>query len=199
MPSKGSLTRQRIIEKSVQLFSVKGYFHTSIDDIVKATGVTKGALYGHFRNKEEIWYAGYDECVKIWKGIVFQGVRGLSNPLERLERVIENSLKNYLGADVFEGGCFFLNSLVELAGQAPTMNDHVLKGFRAYTEMLRLWLAEAEQQGLLREGLNLPEVANFIVIAVEGASSMYAASKDPAVWQLTLAQLRAYLGYLKKD
>ena len=122
MTTKGDLTRQHIIEKSMQLFSVKGYFNTSIASIVKATGLTKGGLYGHFRNKQEIWYAVYDECVRIWKSIVFQGVRDISDPLARIERVIENSLKNYLGAGVFEGGCFLLNSLVELAGQSPTMS-----------------------------------------------------------------------------
>ena len=44
MSSKGDLTRHHIIEKSMQLFSVKGYFNTSIADIVKATGLTKGGL-----------------------------------------------------------------------------------------------------------------------------------------------------------
>ena len=198
MSTKGSLTRQKIVEKSMQFFSVKGYFHTSIDDITKAAGLTKGGLYGHFRNKEEIWYAGYDECVRLWKSIVFQGVRGLADPMERLDRIIENSLKNYLGADVFDGGCFLLNSLVELAGQQPAMSGHVLQGFRSFAALLHQWLMEAERQGLLREGLNLREVAGFLVITMNGASSMYAASKDPAVWQQTLAQLRAYLGQLKK-
>jgi TetR/AcrR family transcriptional regulator, transcriptional repressor for nem operon len=198
MSAKGSLTRQKIIEESIQLFSVKGYFNTSIDDITKAAGLTKGGLYGHFHNKEEIWYAGYDECVKIWRRIVFKGVRGFSDPLERLDRAIENSLKNYLGADVFDGGCFLLNSLVELSGQQPAMSGHVLKGFRSFAELLHQWLVEAEQQGLLKEGLNLREIAHFLVIAMNGASSMYAASKDPAVWRQTLAQLRAYLGQLRK-
>ncbi len=113
MTTKGEVTRQHIIEKSMQLFSVKGYFNTSIADIIKATSLTKGGLYGHFGNKKDIWYAVYEECVRIWKSIVFSGVRDISDPLERIEKVIENSMKNYLGADVFEGGCFLLNSLVE--------------------------------------------------------------------------------------
>ena len=63
--------------------------------------------------------------------------------------------------------------------------------------MLHQWLVEAEQHGLLKEGLNLREIADFLVIALNGASSMYAASKDPPVWRQTLAQLRAYLGQLE--
>jgi len=198
MATKGDLTRQHIIEKSMQLFSVKGYFHTSIDSIVKAIGLTKGGVYGHFRNKAEIWYAVYAECVRIWQKVVFQGVRDISDPLARIEKVIENSQKNYLGAGVFEGGCFLCNALVELAGQSSTMSNHVLKGFQSFSALLRRWLEEAEQQGMLKEGLNLDEIANFLVISLNGAAPLYAASKDPAVWQQTMAQLLFYLHCLRE-
>lgn len=198
MPAKGDLTRQNIIEKSLQLFSVKGYFNTSIAGIAKATGLTKGGLYGHFRNKEEIWYAVYDECGRIWKSVVFQGVRDISDPLVRLERVIENSLKNYLGAGVFQGGCFLFNSLVELAGQSTAMSNHVLQGFKAYAALLRMWLEEAEHKGMLKDGLNLDGIANFLVIALNGATPLYVASQDPAIWQQTMAQLHFYIKSLRK-
>ena len=199
MSTKGEVTRQRIIEKSMQLFSVQGYFNTSIAGIVKATGLTKGGLYGHFRNKEEIWYAVYNECVRIWRGVVFQGVRPISDPVERIERVLENSLKHYLGAGVFEGGCFLFNALVELTGQSPAMSNHVLKGFKAFSALLRLWLEEAEQKGLLRDGLNLDGIATFLVISLNGAAPLYAASRDPAIWQQTLAQLHLYIKCLSKQ
>jgi len=198
MANKGDLTRQNIIEKSMQLFSVKGYFHTSVEGIVQAAGLTKGGLYGHFRNKEEIWYAVYEECVRLWKSVVFQGVKELTDPLARIDKVMTNSLENYLGGGVFEGGCFLLNSLVELSGQAPAMSDHVLRGFKAFSKLLHTWLVEAEQQGLLREGLNLSAIATFMVTAVNGAAPLYAASQDPAVWQDNLEQLRFYLHSLKK-
>ena len=199
MATKGNLTRQNIIEKSMQLFSVKGYFHTSIADITEATDLTKGGLYGHFGSKEEIWYAVYVECVRIWKRIVFNGVRDISDPLDRIERVIQNSTKDYLGAGVFEGGCFLLNSLVEFSGQSSTMSDHVLRGFKSFTELLRRWLEEAEQKGMLREGLNLSGIANLIVISLNGAAPLYAASKDPAVWKQTAAQLHLYIKHLRKQ
>jgi TetR/AcrR family transcriptional repressor of nem operon len=198
MATKGDLTRQRIIEKSMQLFSVKGYFKTTVAGIVKATGLTKGGLYGHFRNKQEIWYAVYAECVQIWQRLVFQGVREISDPLARIARVVENNLKNYLGGRVFEGGCFLLNSLVDLSGQSSVMSNHVLKGFRAFSELLHSWLVEAEQQGRLRKGLDLRAIANFIVISLNGAAPLYSSSQDAAVWQQTLAQLQFYLHSLRK-
>jgi TetR/AcrR family transcriptional repressor of nem operon len=198
MATKGDLTRQHIIEKSMQLFSVHGYFNTSIDGIVKATGLTKGGLYGHFRNKQEIWYAVYDECVRVWKNIVFEGVKDIADPLARIEKVIENNLQNYLGGGVFDGGCFLCNALMELAGQSPDMSASVLEGFKSFARLLHRWLAEADQRGLLKEGLNLDEIAHFIVTSLNGAAPMYAASQDPAVWRGTLSQLNFYIKSLKK-
>jgi TetR/AcrR family transcriptional regulator, transcriptional repressor for nem operon len=198
MSTKGDLTRQHIIEKSLQLFSVNGYFHTSIDGIVKAAGLTKGGLYGHFHNKQEIWYAVYDECVRVWKSIVFQGVRDISDPLARIEKVIENNLQDYLGAGIFAGGCFLCNSLVELAGQSPDMSAYVLQGFKSFAGLLQRWLKEADEQGLLKSGLPLDDIAHFIVTSLNGAAPMYAASQDPTVWRQTLSQLKFYLESLKK-
>ena len=199
MATKGDLTRQNIINHSMQLFSVKGYFNTSIADILKATSLTKGGLYGHFRSKEDIWYAVYDECVKIWKSIVFNGVRNIPDPLERIERVVENTMKHYLGADLFAGGCFLLNSLVELSGQSSTMSNRVLEGFKSFSELLRLWLKEAEQKGMLRDGLNHGAIANFILISLNGTAPLYSSSKDPAIWKQTIAQLHFYIKHLRKQ
>ena len=99
MSSKGDQTRRNIIEKSLHLFSVKGYFNTSINDILQATGLTKGGLYGHFASKEDIWYAVYDEAVAIWKDIVFKDMRRIADPLKRVEKTIERDLRNYKGGE----------------------------------------------------------------------------------------------------
>jgi AcrR family transcriptional regulator len=171
MATKGTRTRRKIIEKSMQLFSVKGYYNTSIADILAAADLTKGGLYGHFASKEDIWYAVYEEAVGIWKGIVFKGIRNNSDPLRRIEKFIENDMLDYLGTDVFEGGCFFLNMLVELSGQSASMSKQILRGFVRLSGLLRSWLEEADQKGMLQENLDLKEVSNFIIISLNGAAA----------------------------
>jgi len=199
MRNKGTLTRQNITQKSLQLFSVKGYYNTSINDILAATGLTKGGLYGHFASKEDIWYAVYDEAVKIWRSIVFENTRNVINPLERIEITIENHLAEYLGKDVFEGGCFFVNMLVEVSGQSEKMKRQILRGFVQFSRLLRRWLEESDDKGLLKEGLNFREISDFIVIALNGAATLYSASKDPSIWKQTITQLRFYIKQLKYE
>ncbi len=198
MSKKGLQTRQRIIEKSLQLFSIKGYFNTSVNDILEATQLTKGGLYGHFPSKEEIWYAVYDEAVKIWRSLVFQGIKESSSPVSRIEQIIENDIRNYLGGDVFEGGCFFLNMLVELSGQSASMSKPILRGFVRFSRLMRKWFEEADAQGLLKPGLNFRDIANFIVISLNGAAALYTSSRDRDILDQTIGQLSFYLNQLKK-
>jgi AcrR family transcriptional regulator len=197
MATKGTRTRRKIIEKSMQLFSVKGYYNTSISDILAAADLTKGGLYGHFASKEDIWYAVYEEAVGIWKGIVFKGIRNNSDPLSRIEKFIENDMLDYLGTDVFEGGCFFLNMLVELSGQSASMSKQILRGFVRLSGLLRSWLEEADQKGMLRENLDLKEVSNFIIISLNGAAALYISSRDRSILDQTVRQLGFYISQLK--
>ena len=198
MATKGTRTRRKIIEQSMQLFSVKGYYNTSISDILAAADLTKGGLYGHYASKEDIWYAVYEEAVGIWKGIVFKGIRNNSDPLRRFEKFIENDMLDYLGTDVFEGGCFFLNMLVELSGQSASMSKQILRGFVRLSGLLRTWLEEADQKGMLRENLDLKEVSNFIIISLNGAAALYISSRDRNILDQTVRQLKSYIRQLKK-
>ncbi|MBT4088571.1 MAG: TetR/AcrR family transcriptional regulator [Deltaproteobacteria bacterium] len=198
MSKKGTQTRQKIVEKSLQLFSIKGYYNTSVNDILIATQLTKGGLYGHFPSKEEIWYAVYAEAVKIWRSLVFSGIKDNSSPVARIEQIIENDIRNYLGGDVFEGGCFFLNMLVELSGQSASMSKPILRGFVRFSRLMRKWLEEADRHGLLKPGLNYRDIANFIVISLNGAAALYTSSRDRDILNQTIGQLSFYLKQLKK-
>lgn len=198
MSAKGELTRRNIIEKSLQLFSVKGYFNTSISDILQATGLTKGGLYCHFKSKEEVWRAVYDDAVEIWRAVVFKDVRSVADPLERIERTIENVLLNYLGKEVFDGGCFFVNMLVELSGQSDTMGRHILKGFVGFSKLFQSWLSEAEAAGLLKANLNFREIADFIIITLNGAATLYMSTRQNGIPRQTNDQLSFFIGQLRK-
>ena len=198
MAGKGAQTREKIIHESLQLFTVKGYFNTSISDILNATDLTKGGLYGHFQSKEDIWYAVYERAVEIWQGIVFKEARRISNPLRRIEKTIERDLAEYMGGDVFDGGCFFFNTLVELSGQSGAMSRHILRGFVRFSRLLRSWFKEADEKGLLKEGLNLKEISNFIVITLNGAGALYSSSRDPSILKQTINQLHFFINQLRK-
>ncbi len=197
MAGKGVKTRCNIVSKAMQLFSIKGYYHTGINDILSATGLTKGGLYGHFRSKEDIWYAVYDQAVVTWRTIVFKDIRDVVDPLERIEKVVSRHLDAYLANDVFEGGCFFVNMLVELSGQSTSMSRHLLSGFVRFARLIQSWLDEAADSGMLKNGLDTRATANYILISLNGAATLYAATRDRTVLRMTGGQIDFYLQQLK--
>ena len=198
MSQKGLTTRKHIISQTLQLFSVKGYSNTSLADIMEETQLTKGGLYGHFASKEEIWQECYEEAVKIWKEVVFKDVRAISDPIKRIEKTLLNELEVYLGNNVFQGGCFFLNILVEVAGQSTAKCSQIFEGMQGFSKLLQKWLIEAEEKQMLKPGLDLEAASNFILITLSGCAALYAASKNVNILNTTVFQCIQYIENLRK-
>ncbi len=198
MAAKGYQTRRHIIEKSLQLFCIKGYFNTSINDITAATDLTKGGFYGHFASKEALWYTVYDEAMRIWRNVVFEGISTTSDPLERIKILVENDIKNKLGKQVFEGGCFFHSMLVEFSGQSAALSSHLMRGFDQLAGLLCAWLKQADQQGRLKDNLNLDAAARQIIIALNGTAALHACNRDPAILEQAVNELHFYVQQLQK-
>ncbi len=195
---KGKKTRASIINNALQLFSVKGYHHTSINDILKETHLTKGGLYAHFNSKEQIWYACYDRAVAMWRAIIFPEIRSITNPYEKLLYLVERHLFDYVGANIFQGGGFFLNMLIEFSGQSEEKTTHILKGFTRYSELIESWIDEAITIEIIKENVNSKDVGSFIVSSFYGTTVIYTASKDRQILQRTVNQLYVFLESLKK-
>ena len=59
--AQGAATRAALVDAGRRLFGERGFADTSLDDVVADAGVTKGALYHHFRGKEDLFAAVYEE------------------------------------------------------------------------------------------------------------------------------------------
>ena len=135
--------------------------------------------------------------MKIWRGIAFEGIGNIKDPLERIEKVCQNVMNNYLAGNVFDGGCFFVNMLVELTGQSSTMSKHILKGFVQFSKLLQMWLSEAEGKRIIRSNLALREIADYMIISLNGAATLYIASRETSICKQTLSQLKFYIQQLR--
>ncbi len=61
--------REQILTAALACFARQGYFQTRMDDIVRESGLSKGALYHHFAGKEEVFLGLFDEFERaIWAG-----------------------------------------------------------------------------------------------------------------------------------
>jgi hypothetical protein len=55
-----NITRERILSAAMTVFAQKGWQKTSLDEVAAAAGMTKGAIYWHFRNKNDLFFALLD-------------------------------------------------------------------------------------------------------------------------------------------
>ncbi|HTX73884.1 MAG TPA: TetR/AcrR family transcriptional regulator [Rectinemataceae bacterium] len=99
MGQQGSDTRDRIEEIAIKLFTEKGYDRTSLREIAEGLGVTKAALYYHFKSKEEILQSIVDGRRKDFQDVIDWGVRLPRTPearreiLERIAGLVETKWK----------------------------------------------------------------------------------------------------------
>jgi AcrR family transcriptional regulator len=81
---RGKATRDRLIEAGRELFGERGYDGTSIEAVLEATGVKRGALYHHFESKQALFDAVLDRVVSDIASAVSDEARAQSDPVESL-------------------------------------------------------------------------------------------------------------------
>src|ERR1700754_2006778 len=70
---RSETTRQFIVESTAELFNKKGVSGTSVSDLEKATGMTRGSIYGNFQNKDAVALAVFDYNWEQKRRLLFEG------------------------------------------------------------------------------------------------------------------------------
>ncbi|MBW2938216.1 TetR/AcrR family transcriptional regulator [Aureisphaera sp. CAU 1614] len=124
MLTKAEQTTQFIIEKVAPLFNQKGYAATSMSDITRVTGLTKGAIYGNFENKEAIAIAAFDKSVNDLLKRIGKHQEQSPSPLQKLY-LIADFYKTYYDYSKHTGGCPILNIGVNSVQQNSKLIERV--------------------------------------------------------------------------
>lgn len=83
---KKNTTRQTILKAALECFAKNGYVNTSMNDIVKYSGISKGGIYWHFKSKEEMFVEMIEEEYENWLNIVSSSLSSLSDPIEKIRK-----------------------------------------------------------------------------------------------------------------
>jgi AcrR family transcriptional regulator len=95
--AKGDATRSLIVEKATVAFAQAGYAATSIEDVLVAAGISRGALYHHFDDKKALFTAVLEAVEERVAKTVVSASEGISDPLKALHAGSDAWLK--LGND----------------------------------------------------------------------------------------------------
>lgn len=132
--------RKQIKDISLKLFVDKGYSKTTMDEIVQAVGISKGGMYHHFSNKEEIFLELLKDGSEYRKNLVLEYMR--ENSQSRREKIIEILLDRILDKNPYKD--LYTVFLIEMQG-----NEKFKKLFeKIYDESLEDFVGFCEKEGL---------------------------------------------------
>jgi TetR/AcrR family transcriptional repressor of nem operon len=190
--------KERIVQESLKLFSLKGFLSTSIQDIMREANTSKGGLYNHFKNKDQIFFAVLSEARKIWRQKNLKGLDQIEKPVEKVKKLLANYRDNYLkDAKNFPGGCVFVTLSVELDDQRPDFSKELKEGFVRLKAMIKRYLDQGKGSGELRPEVDTDSVTEMIFSGMLGASVIYGAEKSPESLDGCINSLIDYLESLK--
>jgi len=191
--------KEKIIHESLKLFSLKGFFSTSIHDILEAANTSKGGFYNHFSSKDDLFFQVLDEARKIWREKNLKGLEDIENSTEKIKKLLKNYKDRYLkDADNFPGGCVFITLAAELNDQRPQLSKELEKGFIGLKGMIRRLLKQGKESGELMQAVNTETVTEILFNGMLGASLSYGVTKSKTGLDISINSLIEYLEQLKK-
>ncbi|WP_313533222.1 TetR/AcrR family transcriptional regulator [Sphingobacterium athyrii] len=165
--SKAEQTRQFIIEKTAPIFNKKGYFATSLSDITTATGLTKGSIYGNFKDKDDLALHVYSyQSKKIADGVDQQIIQQKTS-LKKLFAFFDFYKENFKNIAA-SGGCPLMNAAIEADDSLPFLTPKVRRSFALWKQRLISILEEGVKSGEFKQHISAEHFAVTFMAMIEG-------------------------------
>ena len=175
--TKAAKTRQFIIEKTAPIFNRNGYTGTSLSDITEATGLTKGAIYGNFKNKEELALEAFNYIVKYQMDEIRNIIHEVASPLAKLF-AITNFHRSYYKRYIGFGGCPLLNVGVDANHTNPALFTRVKYVVDKLQGSIASIIEEGIFKGEIRDDINAMKYGTRIFSLIEGSIFTSVISRD---------------------
>ncbi len=166
--TKAERTRQYIIETVSPIFNKNGYSGTSISDLTRATGLTKGALYGNFKNKEELALEAFNYNVKFILNKIRDILKNIESPMSQLF-ALTNFFREYYKHNLPRGGCPILNVGIDSVNTNPQLFKRVEYVVKKLQESISTTIRKGIESGEIKSIIDPEVYGGRIFSLVEGS------------------------------
>ncbi|MGC2696540.1 MAG: TetR/AcrR family transcriptional regulator [Candidatus Angelobacter sp.] len=185
-------TRERLLQAAFREVHRSGFQSASIDSILAASNVTKGALYYHFDSKEALGYAVVEEKIaKLTHDRWLQPMLSEGHAIDILIGVVRRIPAR--PQDV-RAGCPLLLLSQEMSPLDEQFRKRLERIFLDWQEGVAALLRRGQAEGTVRRDLNPNEAASFLIATVEGYGTLAKNAQDAEVWK---AGIRNIVGWLR--
>lgn len=169
-------TRDHILNTAFKLFSTRGFKEITMQDLVKASGLSKGAFYHYFKSKKEIYLqamekflTGFLEEIKPEKDTQLPLRDLLKQLFEKFSFLAENIQKSGEGG----GGLSAYMLFMQAALQQPNLREKFKEFGEGYYHEFSLQLQDAMEKGEIRKDVNTEVLTHHISAVMEGLVLIY--------------------------
>ena len=194
---QGERTRRKIVEKAAPVFNTKGYFGTSMSDLVRETGLEKGGIYGHFAGKEELAVASFEYAAGVMRERFAADLAGKEGALEKLFAIID-VLGGMVEDPPVEGGCPVLNTAVESDDANPVLKERAQRAMDGWLRLVGRTVKDGVASGELSPEADPRELASVVVGTLEGALMLSKLCDDSAHMGRAVGHLKRHLRSLAR-
>ncbi|MER7762864.1 TetR/AcrR family transcriptional regulator [Streptomyces sp. NPDC097619] len=161
---------RRLLAAATRLFAERGYDRTSVQEIVDAAGVTKGALYHYFDSKDDLLYEVYARMLRLQQERL-DAIADSGGPVaDRLRAAAADVVVTTL--DNLDDAMIFFRSLHQLS---PAKNLLVRAERRRYHERFRALVEDGQRDGTFGSATPADLVVDYHFGAVHHLASWYRA------------------------
>ncbi len=190
--SKGTQTKEMILERCAQLFSKRGYFGSSLADIMHETGLEKGGIYNHFDSKEQLALESFDYAFSLLDQRMRLTLEGKTHAVERLYAIL-SYFQSLLEEPVIVGGCPILNTAVEADDAQPALRERALHAMDSLSSTIERIVTKGIRRQELRPEIDVAACATLFIATLEGAVMMSKLYRDTVHMQRAVEHLRWYI------
>ncbi|MCW3117155.1 MAG: TetR/AcrR family transcriptional regulator [Chitinophagaceae bacterium] len=166
--SKAGQTKAFIIEKTAPIFNKKGYEGTSMSDMTRATGLTKGSIYGNFANKDEVALAVFDFNLQKIETIIRSEMAKHETAKDKL-LVYVNVYDNFLSHPFPEGGCPILNTATECDDTHPELKKRAASAIHSWKNKIIHLIEKGIASREFSKNADAEKTAITMIANIEGA------------------------------
>ncbi len=193
--------RRRIVAAAGGEFFRRGYRAGSLNGVVAAAGVTKGALFHHFAGKQGLLEAWLDEeVVPALRRHWIEPLAALDDPVAGLRRLLEAELVR-VEAGGSEGalrhGCRLANLAADAAGVDEVVRVRLAALYAEWRDAVAAALARGKAAGKVHPQVVADDEAAFLVAALAGIATTAKPARDAGLWRAAFRAAAAYLDTLR--
>lgn len=125
------IDKQQLADKAANLFRMKGYSATSIDDIAKACGITKGSIYHHFPSKEDVALAALEQVHDYYREHIFSIINSRTSPTSGDLKAFNQAVERFFLQH--RHGCLLANLSLEVGATYEPFKEKIRHYFDDWT------------------------------------------------------------------